>query len=83
MTPYASATSGLPANQEMIDGYVDGLDLSSPEPSANRSRSYRHGFENGRSDRNHQFIEHADIRRDKADAAMAADAMDAGYGEKP
>lgn len=40
-----------PANAEMIEGYVDGLDLSSPEPSNNRSHSYRHGFANGRDDR--------------------------------
>jgi hypothetical protein len=40
-----------PANSEMIEGYMDGLDLSSPEPSDNRSHSYRHGFANGRDDR--------------------------------
>ena len=42
---------GRPANEEMIAGYVDGLDLSSPLPSDNRSLSYRHGFANGRDDR--------------------------------
>jgi hypothetical protein len=36
---------------EMLDGYFDGLDLNSPEPSGNRSASYRHGFLNGRDDR--------------------------------
>jgi hypothetical protein len=35
----------------MMDGYMDGLDISSPEPSGNRSQSYRHGFANGRYDR--------------------------------
>jgi hypothetical protein len=39
------------ANAEMVEGYRDGLDLSSPEPSLNRSRSYRHGFARGRDDR--------------------------------
>jgi hypothetical protein len=37
--------------QEMVDGYRDGHDLDAPEPSQNRSRSYRHGFANGRDDR--------------------------------
>lgn len=29
---------------EMAEGYRDGRDLSAPEPSSNRSHSYRHGF---------------------------------------
>jgi hypothetical protein len=40
-----------PANDEMVQGYRDGFDLNSPEPSENRSASYRHGFANGRADR--------------------------------
>ncbi len=43
--------SERPANDEMIQGYRDGLDPNNPEPSANRSHSYRHGFANGRDDR--------------------------------
>lgn len=39
------------ANDEMVEGYLDGFDPSSPEPSDNRSHSYRHGFANGRADR--------------------------------
>lgn len=39
------------AEEDMTQGYMDGMDLSSPEPSGNRSRSYRHGFLNGRADR--------------------------------
>jgi hypothetical protein len=35
------------ANDEMVQGFLDGYDLTAPEPSANRSASYRHGFENG------------------------------------
>lgn len=42
--------TGRPANDEMVQGYFDGLDLTSPQPSANRSRSYRHGFANGRAE---------------------------------
>lgn len=38
------------ANDAMIEGYRDGFVLSSPEPSSNRSHSYRHGFANGRDD---------------------------------
>ena len=38
-------------NAEMLQGYMDGLDLNEPEPSDNRSHSYRHGFANGRDDR--------------------------------
>lgn len=44
-------TTVRPANEEMIEGFRDGYDLSAPEPSANRSHSYRHGFANGRDDR--------------------------------
>lgn len=40
-----------PANDEMVEGFLDGYDLSAPEPSSNRSHSYRHGFANGRDDR--------------------------------
>lgn len=44
-------TTSRPANDEMVAGYMDGFDPSSPEPSDNRSHSYRHGFANGRDDR--------------------------------
>ena len=37
-------------NSEMIDGYRDGLNPDSPEPSAGRTPSYRYGFRNGRED---------------------------------
>lgn len=40
-----------PANDEMVEGFRDGYDMTAPEPSANRSHSYRHGFANGRDDR--------------------------------
>lgn len=43
--------SERPANEEMVAGYLDGFDLDNPEPSANRSHSYRHGFANGRADK--------------------------------
>jgi hypothetical protein len=47
-------TTDEPANDEMVEGYRDGLDPSSPEPSDNRSCSYQHGFANGRDDRRKQ-----------------------------
>jgi hypothetical protein len=51
---YAIPRGCRPANDEMVEGYCDGLDLDAPEPSANRSASYRHGFLNGRDDRRGQ-----------------------------
>lgn len=41
----------MSAEDDRVEGYRDGLDLSSPEPSANRSASYRHGFAVGRADK--------------------------------
>lgn len=37
-------------NDEMVQGYMDGRDKGSPEPSENRSHSYRHGFKVGRNE---------------------------------
>lgn len=62
-----------PANQDMIDGYVDGLDQTCPEPSANRSHSYRHGFANGRDDRAGKPRARATMLRKMADIAMIED----------
>lgn len=64
-----------PANTEMIEGYCDGLNLDCPEPSDNRSASYRHGFANGRDDRRGKpRASVAEIIR-QADEAMAVDEM--------
>lgn len=38
------------AESERMDGYLDGMDPDSPEPSENRSHSYRHGFACARAD---------------------------------
>jgi hypothetical protein len=35
---------------EMAEGYRDGLNPKSPEPSADRAQSYRYGFLNGREE---------------------------------
>lgn len=33
-----------PHDTEFLAGYIDGGDLDAPEPSGNRSHSYRHSF---------------------------------------
>lgn len=55
---------------DMTQGYVDGRDPDSPEPSDNRSHAYRHGYANGRDDlrRTPRASAH-DIRRMAAEAA--------------
>lgn len=63
----------MTANDDMVEGYIDGLDLSSPDPSDNRSHSYRHGFANGRDDRTGKpRAKHAELVR-LADLAMERD----------
>jgi len=58
----------------MVEGFMDGYDLTAPEPSANRSHSYRHGFANGRDDVLHKrprdTLENITAQ---AEAAMVAD----------
>lgn len=66
------------ANADMVEGYCDGRDPSSPEPSSNRSHSYRHGFANGRDDLHRKPRAIAAELRKQADLAMDLD--DAGIG---
>jgi len=61
------------ANDDMVEGYVDGLDLNAPEPSANRSHSYRHGFARARDDRLHRYSGSAAHLRQWAKEAMERD----------
>lgn len=62
-----------PANDDMVQGYMDGYDLTAPKPSANRSASYRHGFMVGRGEKTGDFAgNYVDLNR-AADAAMDAD----------
>jgi len=63
-----------PANEEMIAGYFDGRIAHNPEPSDNRSRSYRHGFIAGRSDLERKPRYSFDEMQRMADEAMDADA---------
>lgn len=62
-----------PANQDMIEGFKDGYDLDAPEPNANRSYSYRHGFMVGRIDKGKLPVRNAGELRDAAEVAMAMD----------
>ena len=63
-----------PANDEMVRGFMDGYDLTAPEPSANRSASYRHGFMVGRIDKGViQWSGPAEALERMADAAMDED----------
>mgnify|MGYP001585447743 CR=1 FL=1 len=67
------------AEDDMVQGFTDGYDLDAPEPSANRSCSYRHGFANGRDDRRHEPRAPAAWLREYAEACIAADT----YGGTP
>jgi len=61
------------SEDEMLEGYLDAHDPNAPEPSENRSASYRHGFRNGRDDlARRPRAKAADLRRE-ADEAMEAD----------
>jgi hypothetical protein len=57
----------------MIDGYKDGFDHNSPDPSGNRSASYLHGFANGRDDLRRKPRADYKTLVAMADAAMAKD----------
>lgn len=63
-----------PANADMVEGFMDGYDLSNPEPSDNRSRSYRHGFRSGRADKGFPRKESFEEVLAMADDAMRKDA---------
>jgi hypothetical protein len=62
-----------PANDDMCHGYMDGRDMDSPEPSANRSHSYRHGFRVGRAEKCNERLGTFQEVTALADAAMEAD----------
>jgi hypothetical protein len=62
-----------PANAEMVEGYRDGYDTNAPEPSANRSHSYRHGFMVGRAEKEGRKLTSAGVLRVWADVAMDKD----------
>ena len=57
---------------DMLAGYWDGLN-GEPEPGANRSHSYRHGWKNGRDDRDKSPRSAASYIREEADKARELD----------
>lgn len=59
-------------SSEFVDGYLDGHDPDAPEPSANRSASYRHSFSVARAERAGKPIP-AFISRPAAEEAAAKD----------
>lgn len=59
--------------EEMVEGYLDGHNPNNPEPSANRSRSYRHGSQSGRDDLAKRPSAPAAMRRQQAEEALALD----------
>lgn len=64
----------MQANDDMMQGYRDGLRKDAVEPGANHSASYRHGWANGRDDRLGQPRAGAKTLGEMADAAMQEDA---------
>jgi hypothetical protein len=65
------------ANDDMVQGYFDGLDddrVEFPASLANRSACYVHGWLNGRDDRIHQPRATAAELRERAKLAEEADA---------
>ena len=58
----------------LSEGYRDGHDLETPEPSDNRSACYRHSFWIGRKEKLNGYAGRADVLRQAADAAVAEDA---------
>lgn len=65
--------TGRPANDDMVEGYRDGRDPDSPEPSANRSASYRHGHAVGRAEIENRRLGRFDAVVAAADRAMTED----------
>jgi hypothetical protein len=62
-----------PANDDMVQGFMDGYDLTAPEPSGNRSNSYRHGFMCARIDKGKVASPSFEKLNRMADEAMEAD----------
>ena len=71
-------TTDRPANDEMVEGYMDGFGddrTELPGSFSNRSWSYRHGWLNGRDDRMNSPRACAADLRALAPAAMRLDAL--------
>lgn len=68
------------AEDDMTQGYMDGFDRDAPEPSDNRSRSYRHGFANARDDLRGKPRSTAQDLREIAQQCIDADMSVVIYG---
>lgn len=53
-------------DDEFMAGYIDGHDLTTPEPSQNRSEAYRHSWTLGRAEKLGQPLPKAAVSRAKA-----------------
>lgn len=62
------------AEDEMLEGYMDGRVADNPEPSSNRSEAYRHGFQSGRDDLARKPSAPYDVRRVAAERIIAENA---------
>lgn len=65
----------MKANDDMVQGYLDGFDRDALPPGPNRSASYVHGWKNGRDDRLGQPRSTAAVLRVQGDEAMRLDAL--------
>ena len=59
--------------REMVQGFIDGYDPDAPEPSANRSASYRHGFRSAQADHGKPRAESFAATRAAAERAIEED----------
>ena len=62
-----------PLDQEFVEGYLDGLQPDSPEPSGNRHPAYLHSFRVARAEREGKPIPAA-VSRKAAEAIRAGGA---------
>ena len=59
--------------REMAEGFMDGYNPDAPEPSDNRSASYRHGFRSAQADHGKPRTESFAATRAAADRAITED----------
>jgi len=59
-------------DQQFAEGYMDGRDISCPEPSGNRHPAYRHSFEVGRAELANKPIPYA-VSIERAEAIKLAE----------
>lgn len=61
------------AEDQMVEGYLDGRNPDNPEPSTNRSLSYCHGFQSGRDDLTKKPSAPFDVRIKQAEKCLRLD----------